>query len=77
MKKSLLLLATMLSTGTVFAQWTKPEVTAQDMTLNDTIYLYNVEAGGFLLGANDWNTRASVGSKGYKVIIKESEEVGC
>lgn len=77
MKKSLLLLATMLSTGTAFAQWTKPEVTAQDMTLNDTIYLYNVEAGGFLLGANDWNTRASVGSKGYKVIIKESEEIGC
>lgn len=70
MKKSLLLLASMLMSVASFAQWTKPVATGQDMVLNDTVYLYNVEANGFLLGANDWNTRASVGSKGYKVIIQ-------
>ena len=77
MKKSLLLCASMFTFGSVFAQWTKPDIKGQEMTLNDTVYLYNVEAGGFLLGANEWNTRASVGTKGYKVIIKESEETGC
>lgn len=77
MKKSLLLLATLGMSSAAFAQWTKPVVTSQDMTLNDTVYLYNTEYVGFLVGANDWNTRASVGTKGYKVIIKESEEAGC
>ena len=77
MKKSLLLLATLGMSSAAFAQWTKPVVTTQDMTLNDTVYLYNTEYVGFLVGANDWNTRASVGVKGYKVIIKESEEAGC
>ena len=77
MKKSLLLLATLGMSSAAFAQWAKPVVTTQDMTLNDTVYLYNTEYVGFLVGANDWNTRASVGGKGYKVIIKESEEVGC
>lgn len=76
MKKSLLLLATLGMSSAAFAQWTKPVVTTQDMTLNDTVYLYNTEYVGFLVGANDWNTRASVGVKGYKVIIKESDEVG-
>ena len=77
MKKSLLLLATLGMSSAAFAQWTKPVVTTQDMTLNDTVYLYNTEYVGFLVGGNDWNTRASVGTKGYKVIIKESEAAGC
>lgn len=76
MKKSLLLLATLGMSSAAFAQWAKPVVTTQDMTLNDTVYLYNTEYVGFLVGGNDWNTRASVGTKGYKVIIKESDEVG-
>ena len=33
----------------------------------EVFYLYNVQARMFFLGANDWNTRASVGDKGYKV----------
>ena len=38
-------------------------------------YLYNVEAGGFLLGANDWNTRASVSeSKGYQFKVAKAAE---
>lgn len=77
MKKSLLLLATLGMSSAAFAQWAKPVVTTQDMTLNDTVYLYNTEYVGFFVGGNDWNTRASVGTKGYKVIIKESEGQGC
>ena len=38
-------------------------------------YMYNVEFGGFFLGANDWNTRASVSkTKGYKVKITAQYE---
>lgn len=33
----------------------------------EVFYLYNTQARMFFLGANDWNTRASVGDKGYKV----------
>lgn len=75
MKKSLLLLASMLVSAASFAQWTKPaNPTGIDLTIGDTIYLYNAEAGGFFVGANDWSTRASVGPNGYKVIIKEAHE---
>ena len=53
------------------AQWTKPVPKGTDMVMGDTLYLYNVEAGGFLMGANDWGTRASVsGGVGNKIIIK-------
>lgn len=74
MKKSLLLVATLAMSSAVFAQWTKPTVQGQAMAVNDTVYLYNVGTNSFFLGANDYNTRASVGSRGYKVIIKEAFE---
>lgn len=32
----------------------------------DDYYLYNVEAGAFLAGGNDWGTRASLKEHGYK-----------
>ena len=32
-----------------------------------TYYLYNVQARQFFVGGNDWNTRASISPKGYKV----------
>ena len=35
-------------------------------------YLYNVDAMGFLKGANDWNTRASVETTGYKFKVKSN-----
>jgi len=38
-----------------------------DYQTADTLYLYNVAAKQFYCGANDYNTRASVGEKGYKV----------
>lgn len=74
MKKPLLFLASLLMSVATFAQWTKPAPNATDMVLGDTLYLYNVEAAGFLVGANNWGTRASVGSTGYKVIIKTAYE---
>ncbi len=76
MKKSLLLIASVvMSTATAFAQWVKPvpefSALADD---GETIqYLYNVEYEGFLLGANDWNTRASLSkSHGLKMKFKKN-----
>ena len=54
----------------------EPIVPAFSELATDTeLYLYNVETGAFLLGANDWNTRASVStSKGYKFQVKANGE---
>lgn len=46
-------------------------VTAQEIKYGEAMYMYNVQAGQFFLGANDWSTRASVGRKGYKVFIDQ------
>ena len=56
-----------------YAQWTKPAAPASvPLQTGETLYLYNPDADGFFLGANDWNTRASVsGTKGYKVCIEK------
>ena len=71
MKKSLLLLASLVMSIGAFAQWAKPIPQGVELTMGDTLYLYNVEAGGFLMGANDWGTRASVSAgQGNKIIIK-------
>ena len=92
MKKKLLFVAALCcASASSYAQWTKPTLKNVDFTLkevvnaageteqvSDTLYLYNTKAPGFFVGANDWNTRASVGSHGYKVIIKASDEYpGC
>lgn len=38
-------------------------------------YIYNVETGAFILGANEWNTRASVSAeKGYKFMVEPNGE---
>ena len=57
------------------AQWTKPAAPATvPLQTDETLYLYNTEADAFFLGANDWNTRASVRpTKGYKVWIEKYE----
>lgn len=39
-----------------------------------TMYMYNVGAGKFYLGTNDWETRSSIGDKGMKVKIVKAEE---
>ena len=76
MKKTLLLIASvMMGTVAAFAQWTKPvpEFTALADDGETIQYLYNVEYGGFLLGANDWNTRASLSKvNGYKMKFKKN-----
>lgn len=75
MKKSLLLLATLGMSSAAFAQWAKPTVQSTPMVEGDTLYLFNIGAEGFLTGANDHGTRASVSStQGNKVVIKEAFE---
>jgi len=71
MKKSLLLLASMmLAVVGMYAQPTKPTVTYTnfaDAVLNQsTVYLYNVKAGLFLTGGNNWGTRACAVQNGAK-----------
>ena len=44
-----------------------PEATALDVTGETVQYFYNVEAKGFIVGANNYNTRASIGAKGYQM----------
>lgn len=82
MKKRLLLLsATFLVSILGFAQNAKPVPTFSDMATDGTIqYLYNKDAGGFFVGANDWNTRASVGEYGIPVRMEQMKKglaVGC
>ena len=75
MKKSLLLLATLGMSSAAFAQWNNPTVQSTPMVEGDTLYLFNVGAQGFLTGANDYGTRASVSStQGNKVVIKAAFE---
>ncbi len=73
MKTKLLLFASLMlwSVG-IFAQWTKPTPPAgEELKAGDEIYLYNVEADAFFLGANDWGTRASVNpTHGHKVWLE-------
>ena len=67
MKKTLLLMVSMmLTTVSIFAQPTKPTVTYSSFanSVGETVYLYNVEAGLFLTGGNQWNTRACVVNNG-------------
>ncbi|MGM9733753.1 MAG: hypothetical protein ACI3YT_06505 [Prevotella sp.] len=42
------------------------------LTYGEAMYLFNQGAKQFFLGANDWNTRASVGEKGYQVTITDN-----
>lgn len=58
-----------------YAQWTKPAAPASvPLQIGETLYLYNPAADAFFLGANEWNTRASVSTtKGYKVWIEKYE----
>ncbi len=79
MKKIYLLVATLLSSVGVFAaDWIHPaDPTAQKLETGKEYYLFNIKAKGFLVGANDWGTRASYSSTlGHKVIIEQGEGTG-
>lgn len=74
MKQSITLFVAWLCSLTAFAQWTKPEAPAalEALPTEETAYLYNADADAFYLGANEWNTRASVSeTKGYKVSLAQ------
>jgi hypothetical protein len=46
----------------------RPAVTQfETFQADEVFYLYNVQARRFFVGANDWNTRASIAPNGYKV----------
>lgn len=62
MKKIFTFFAAMLMSASLFAQWVKPVPQFEEMKDDGTEvqYLYNIEFGGFLVGANDWGTRASL-----------------
>ena len=51
-----------------------PEASDLDVTGATVQYFYNVEAKGFILGANNWNTRASIGAKGYQMHFEAGNE---
>lgn len=52
----------------------RPNVVKTEAFQIDAVYyLFNTEARMFFVGGNDWNTRASIGTKGYKVKIVESD----
>ena len=72
LKRLTFFVASVMMSVASFAQWTKPAAPAvQPMSVGEVVYLYNSEADGFLLGANDWGTRASVSpTLGHKVILE-------
>jgi len=73
----LIMSAFMLMSSAAFADWTEPTITGQAPVVDNETeqYLYNTGAKAFFLGANDWNTRASLSAtKGYKVKFKSVEE---
>ncbi|MCR5271128.1 MAG: hypothetical protein K6D91_08960 [Prevotella sp.] len=54
----------------------KPEVpqTFTQYHEGDTVYMYNVGSKMFFRGGNDYDTRASVGEKGFKVTFTRTDE---
>ncbi|MBQ6965590.1 MAG: hypothetical protein IJP82_07890 [Bacteroidaceae bacterium] len=77
MKKSLLLLASLVVSVAASAQWTKP-VPSSTVDMDDSgtaaQFLYNKEAAGFFAGANDWNTRASAATWGDSIRLVKLDE---
>lgn len=71
MKKSVLLFVGLLLTAVnAIAQPAKPTVTYTDWVEEKDVYLYNVEAGLFLTGGNDWGSRATmIAGGGHNNII--------
>lgn len=78
MNRFTLFVAFLLMSVASFAQWTKPAAPAvAPMTVGAELYLYNQGADGFLVGANDYGTRASVSpTLGHKVYIEKGTADG-
>lgn len=82
MKKSLLLLASLLVSVASFAQWTKPvpkatdsykySVKADSLQGDTTIYyLYNKDAQAFFNQGNAWGTQATIKNRGLKMFVSK------
>lgn len=54
----------------------KPEPKTTAFDWNAELYMYNTGAKKYLLGANNYNTRGSVGDNGYKVKLTKHVEDG-
>ncbi len=55
---------TLFASINTFAQWTKPAPPAiSNISINTNCYLFNKEANAFLIGGNEWGTRASISEK--------------
>lgn len=69
--RNLLVLGALLLAGSASAaivERQKPAIEPIEVKTDGTyMYMYNVSAQKFFLGANDWDTRASVGDKGFKM----------
>lgn len=79
MKKGLLFLASLLMSAVSFAQWQAPITSADgvEMQEGEKYFLYNLKATGFLIGGNDWQTRASYSYEtGDTVMIEAATEPG-
>lgn len=72
MKKFLLMAVAAL---TSVATWAieKPKLNWVPLETNTEYYLFNVETASFIVGANDWGTRASVTNSGYGLKVKVTE----
>ena len=76
MKRTITLVCFVLTALIASAQtWTAPAAPGKSALQTDTeLYLYNTGAKAFLLGANDWGTRASVSDDhGYKFYVQPVE----
>ena len=78
MNRFTLLVTSLLMSVASFAQWTKPAAPAvASMEVGKECYLYNKGADGFLVGGNDYGTRASVSpTLGHKVYIEKGTADG-
>lgn len=64
-----------VSEETIIQSDDMPKATALDVTGATKQYFFNVEAKGFIIGANDWNTRASIDpAKGYLMNFEANGE---
>ena len=74
MKKILLLFVALATTMSVCAdEWQQPTYSGsyQQLSTEDTVYIFNTESKLFLTEGNDWGTHATVGSFGIRFAVKQ------
>ena len=74
MKKIPLLFVALATTMSVCAdEWQQPTYSGsyQQLSTEDTVYIFNTESKLFLTEGNDWGTHATVGSFGIRFAVKQ------